>query len=704
MEKSKKVKKSELELFVTGDSKHAFDYLGCHEATVDGKKGHIFRVWAPHAKDIKVVGDFNEWRPEGESMKKIADGIWECFMEGLKTYDAYKYCIERPDGSFVYKSDPYAFHMETRPGTASKVYSLDGYKWSDKEYLSARQRKDVFHAPINIYEVHLGSWQKNPDGSYVNYRDLAKRLISYAKKMNYTHLELMPISEYPYDPSWGYQVTGYYAVTSRYGTPHDFMYFVDECHKAGIGVILDWVAAHFPKDENGLYEFDGGCCYEYKDPNKKEHPDWDTRIFDFGRNEVRSFLISNAMFWIEKFHVDGLRVDAVASMLYLDYGKQDKAWTRNIYGSNENLEAIEFLKMLNSAVLSTHKGALMIAEESTAFEGVTRPDYEGGLGFNFKWNMGWMHDMLNYMKTDPFYRKGSHNNLTFSMTYAFSENYILPLSHDEVVYGKASLFEKNPGEYDQKFDNLRAFYGFMMTHPGKKLTFMGNEFAQVAEWDYSKELDWSLLQYDKHSQMQQYVKDLNNFYINTPALWEQDTDWSGFQWIVPDDAVQNIIVFRRIDKKGKEFVVVCNFCPIKREGYVIGVPKSGSYKPVLNSDSTKYGGSGTRIRAVKSTAKESHGMKNSIKLTIPPMATVIYEYEKAEPKKKASAKAAAASTAEKKTKAKTTKKSEASEPKALVVAETTQPAVISKKETALSVVEEKGSKGSKGGSKAKKGK
>lgn len=621
-------------LFHEGVNNKAYDLLGCHAHSVDDEEGYIFRVWAPNAKSVRVVGDFNEWDEEAPVMKKISkQGVWEYFVPGVQIYDTYKYYIEKPDGTFVYKADPYGFHMETRPGTASKIYDLDGFKWTDGRYLSNKKRKDVLKEPINIYEVHLGSWRKHEDGSYLTYNELSEKLLPYVKEMGYTHVELMPISEYPYDPSWGYQVTGYYAPTSRYGTPHDFMNFVNTAHQLGIGVILDWSVAHFPKDENGLYMFDGTCCYEYNDSLKNEHPDWQTRIFDYGRNEVISFLISNACFWLEKYHIDGIRVDAVASMLYLDYGRRGGEWRPNIHGSNENLEAIDFLRKLNEAVFAVRPNVLMMAEESTAFPMVTKPGFVGGLGFNFKWNMGWMNDMLEYMKTDPLFRKGNHNKLTFSLTYAFSENYVLPLSHDEVVHGKGSLITKMPGEYDQKFDNLRAFFGYMMAHPGKKLNFMGNEFAQFIEWDYSKELDWCLLDYEKHLQMQQFVKDLNLFYLEHSQLWQNDSDWEGFRWISHDDADKNVLSFRRVDLKGKELVIVCNFCPVQWDNYRIGVPYHGTYTPVFSSDDVKYGGKGLALEPIISESVPYHGYEQSISMSIPAMSTVFYQITK-KPKKK----------------------------------------------------------------------
>ena len=613
--------------FSAGTSHDAYRFMGCHKEVRDGKEGYVFRVWAPHARSVRVLGRFNDWDTDVPAMDKLTDGIWEQFLPEAKHFDEYKFYIERPDGSFVFKSDPYGVHTCTRPETASKIYDLDGFKWTDQEYCAARAKEQPLTRPLNIYELHLGSWRKHADGNYMTYEEYAKDLVKYVKDMGYTHIELLPISEYPFEPSWGYQVTGYYAPTSRYGTPKDFMKFVDICHSAGIGVILDWVGAHFPKDETGLYEFDGGCCYEPSDPLRKEHPDWGTHIFDYGRYEVRSFLISNVVYWLDMYHVDGIRVDAVASMLYLDYGRRDGQWRPNQYGGNTNLDAVKFLQDMSAAAFEFNPGALVIAEESTAFPMVTKPGYDGGLGFNFKWNMGWMHDMLDYMSTDPLFRKGRHNNITFSLTYAFSENFILPLSHDEVVHGKCSLLNKMPGDYEEKFQNLRAFYGYMMTHPGKKLVFMGGEFGQFIEWDFTKELDWFLLEYDKHRQLQDYVRDLNHFYLAHPALWQNDNDWHGFQWIACDDNSQSVISFRRVDAKGKEVVVVCNFCPVTREHYCIGAAKAGTYIPVLSSDDVKYGGTGTPLKPVKAKAKPMHGLKYSIELTLPPLSTVYYERE-----------------------------------------------------------------------------
>ncbi len=635
-------------LFHRGENHNAFELMGNHPASIGNENGYVFRVWAPNAKSIRVVGDFTAWDIDASPyMQKISHGIWECFVKDVQVYDSYKYYIERSNGTFVYKSDPYAFHYETRPNNASKIYDLDGYKWADGKYRSARARKNVLNGPINIYEVNLNSWMQHKTdepvgetqiGEFLSYRQLADKLVDYVVKMGYTHIELTPVTEFPFDLSWGYQVTGYFAPSSRFGTPHDFMYFVDKCHEANIGVILDWVPAHFPKDEYGLYEFDGECCYEYSDPRKMEQQDWGTRVFDFGRNEVISFLVSSVVFWLKKYHIDGIRVDAVASMLYLDYGRESHLSATNVDGGNVNLEAVKFLQILNTAAFAENKSVLMIAEESTAYPLVTKPPHDNGLGFNLKWNMGWMNDCLKYMSIDPFFRKGMHDNLTFSMTYAFSENYVLPLSHDEVVHGKCSMLSKMPGEYEQKFDNLRAFYAYMMAHPGKKLNFMGNEFGQFIEWDVKKELDWFLLEYEKHSKMQDYVKALNNFYLDNPPLWQNDNSWDGFGWISHDDFEQNILSFRRIDKKGNEIIAVCNFGAVKRSKYAIGVPHEGTYKPVFSTDDKKFGGSGTRVVSAKSTATPMHGFDQSISITLPPMSTVYFSVTKERGRKKQSAK------------------------------------------------------------------
>ncbi len=621
MVKIKKTFNDFLDSFLSGDCTYAYKFLGCHRA----KDSFIFRVWAPNAKSVRLTGDFNGWNTSDIYMKNLGHGIWEAAADNAKIYDNYKYCIEKQDGTLIMKSDPYAFHSCTRPENASKIYDIDAYNWTDSIYIKSKGKTNPFSSPMNIYEVHLGSWKRHADGNFYSYIDMAKSLAPYAKKMGYTHIEIMPVSEYPFDPSWGYQVTGYYAPTSRYGTPEDFAAFVDIMHSYGIGVIVDWVGAHFPKDGNGLYEFDGSSCYEYSDPLKREHPDWGTMIFDYGRGEVISFLISNVIFWQEMYHIDGIRVDAVASMLYLDYGRQGGEWRPNVFGGNYNLEAIDFLKKLNEASFKYNPNVLMIAEESTAFPMITKPPCDGGLGFNFKWNMGWMNDMLDYMSTDPLFRKGKHNNLTFSLTYAFSENFILPLSHDEVVHGKCSMIGKMAGEYEDKFANLRTFYGYMMAHPGKKLSFMGNEFAQFIEWNFANELDWMLLDYEPHRKMHKYVHDLNKFYLENKPLWENDSDWEGFKWICADDNSQSVISFRRIDKDGNEIIAVCNFCPVTRKNYRIGIPYEGNLSCVFTSCKKIYGGSGERVAGGKTKPIPMHGMEHSIALTVPALSVSYYK-------------------------------------------------------------------------------
>ncbi len=615
-----------MEAFYKGESDNAYLFMGCHPSVKDNKEGYLFRVWAPCALSVSVIGDFNFWNTEDLKMTKNMHGVWEVFSEYAKEGNKYKYYVEKCNGGYEYKSDPYSFKFANLPDTSSVIYDYSSYKWKDEKYRKKQRDKSILESPVNIYEVHLGSWRLKADGSYYTYSEIAELLIPYVKKMGYTHIELMPITEYPFDPSWGYQVTGYYAPTFRYGEPYQFMELVDKCHQAGIGIILDWVPAHFPKDSYGLYEFDGTYCYEVCDPFMNEHPDWNTRIFDYSRNEVRSFLISSALFWIREYHIDGIRVDAVASMLYLDYGREK--YTPNRYGGNYNLDAIDFFRRLNEHAFKANPSVLMIAEESTAFPMITKPPYDGGLGFNFKWNMGWMNDMLSYMSTDPLFRKGCHSDLTFSLTYAFSENFILPLSHDEIVHGKRSMIEKMPGDYELKFDNLRTFYAYMIAHPGKKLSFMGNEFGQFIEWDFKKQLDWFLLDYDTHSKLHRTVKELNKFYLENSAFWENDGDWDGFKWISADDSSQSVVAFRRINKRNEEIICVFNFCPVTRKKYRLGLPVTGKYVPVFSTDRSKYGGHSVRLKSVIGKKIPMHGYEYSGEFTIPALSAVYYKKEK----------------------------------------------------------------------------
>ncbi|WP_429158929.1 1,4-alpha-glucan branching protein GlgB [Desulfitispora alkaliphila] len=616
-------------LFHKGENFRSYEMLGAHIVNRDGEFGTSFALWAPNARAVSIVGDFNQWQPEEHKMERVNGEIWHIFIPDLGEGELYKYHIVTATGQVVYKADPYGYWAELRPKSASRTYQLGEYKWQDQEWQRQKQSWDSYSAPVNIYEVHLGSWKRNDRGEYLSYRELADELIPYVVEMGYTHVELLPVMEHPLDDSWGYQVTGYFAPTSRHGTPGDFMYFVDQCHQAGIGVILDWVPSHFCKDAHGLIQLDGTYLYEPDDPLRRDSAQWGTRNFDFGRTEVRSFLISNALYWLEVFHLDGLRVDAVASMLYLDYGREEGEWRPNQYGGRENIDAIQFLKRLNEAVFENCPWALVIAEESTAWPMVSGPTYAGGLGFNYKWNMGWMNDMLQYMEKDPVNRKWHHNLITFSFMYAFSENFVLPLSHDEVVHGKKSLLDKMPGDYWQKFANLRALYGYMMAHPGKKLLFMGGELGQFIEWRHYEELQWHLLEYPMHQKLKQYVRELNEFYLSENSLWEQDCHWEGFQWIDPNDYNQSVISFRRNDKSNNDFVVVlCNFTPVVRWEYRIGVPKLGRYREVFNSDWSQYGGSGQLSGAAIQAEEEPwHNQPYSIVVKAPPLATVYFKCE-----------------------------------------------------------------------------
>ena len=606
-----------LYLFHQGNNARTYQYLGCHK--IDDNGTYVFRTWAPHAESVSVVGDFNNWNELETPMEKInTGGVWECIVNNLKQFGNYKYCISTKKEHKL-KCDPYGFHFETRPGTATKIYDLDScHEWQDGTWMIARKNTSVLHEPVNIYEVNFGSWKQHDDGNFLSYLDLSRELIPYVKDMGYTHIEIMPLNEYPYDGSWGYQATGYFAPTSRYGEPKDFMKFVDDCHQAGIGVILDWVPAHFPKDAHGLYEYDGTPCYEYSDPRKGEHLQWGTRVFDYGKKEVQSFLCSSAMFWFDMYHIDGLRVDAVASMLYLDYGREDGQWVRNKNGGNQNLEAVEFLRKLNSLVFQEHADVMMIAEESTSWPLVSKPVCDGGLGFNFKWNMGWMNDILKYFSLDGLSRKYNQNHITFSFFYCFSENFVLPISHDEVVHGKCSLINKMPGEYNEKFAGVRSFMGYTMAHPGKKLMFMGQEFGQFIEWNYEQGLDWLLLKYEKHIQLKTFFKFINELYKNTPALWQNDYDWKGFSWISNDDINNSVIAFRRMDDDDREIIAVCNFTKVLRENYCIGVPRSGTYQVIMNSDAIEFGGEGKGSTGkISSISKPLHTLPYSISLELP---------------------------------------------------------------------------------------
>ncbi|MSS62343.1 1,4-alpha-glucan branching protein GlgB [Velocimicrobium porci] len=673
------ITKNEIEKFENGINYTIYEKLGAHPMKLNGVDGVLFAVWAPNAIRVSVVGDFNKWDGRIYQMKRLYDsGVFELFIPGVKKGMIYKYEIKTRGGLPILKADPYEYYSEFRPANASVVWDLETYKWGDESWLEKRKKSDIKKEPMSIYEVHLGSWKKpedyigDEDNAFYSYRELAPMLASYVKKMNYTHIELMPVMEHPFDGSWGYQVTGYYAATSRYGTPDDFMYFIDYMHKKGIGVILDWVPAHFPRDAFALANFDGTCLYEHEDPRQGSHPHWGTLIFNYGRPEVANFLIANALFWVEKYHADGIRMDAVASMLYLDYGKEDGEWIPNIYGGKENLEAIEVLKHLNSVFKKRQDGAIIIAEESTAWPMVTGEVEEGSLGFDLKWNMGWMNDILRYMKLDPLFRSGNQNLITFSMMYAYSENFLLVLSHDEVVHGKASLIGKMPGDIELKFANLRALYGFMMTHPGKKLLFMGQEFAQFSEWSEKKGLDWFLLdEYESHRKMQKYVSALNRLYQDYSALYELDYEPDGFEWIDCSDSEQSIVTFlRKTNKKEETLLVICNFTPVVREDYRVGVPFKGKYKETFNSDRVEFGGQGHYNPRLKySKAIPYHGRKESIAVTVPPLGITVFtctpvEEKKTEKKKAGKTKSAANKiTGKRNTKSKQTEKGSESKEK-----------------------------------------
>ena len=625
-------KQKEADLFHAGTLTDGWKWFGAHPEERRGRKGWVFRVWAPHAKAVSVVGDFNNWNQKANKLSRKGE-IWEGFIADLPAYTTYKYCITGADGEIRMKADPYGFHTETRPGTASKLYDISGFRWSDAAFRKKFAQNPVYSAPLNIYEVHLGSWKKRDNGDFIDYKDLGRELAAYVKEMGYTAIELLPVTEHPLDDSWGYQCTGYFAPTSRFGTPKDFMWFVNHMHKNGIAVLLDWVPAHFCKDSQGLYEFDGTCCYEYSDPNKWEHAGWGTRVFDYGRPEVKSFLFSSARFWLDEYHIDGLRVDAVASMLYLDYGRQGGPWTPNKYGGHENLEAIEFLRELNAMAFSVSPGVLMIAEESTAWPLVTRPPDVGGLGFNLKWNMGWMNDMCHYLKLDPFFRQYHHKDITFSMMYAFSENFVLPISHDEVVHMKGSVVGKMPGDYSNQLRCLKGFYAYLLAHPGKKLLFMGAELGQWHEWDDKGQLDWYLLDNEENQKIHQFFKDANAFYKRESALWEIDFSWEGFEWLVPDDNHNNVVVFLRKDQKGRDLLCAVNFSPNTYENYRMGIPAHRKYVPVFNTDDTVYGGDGFGDREpVMVEAIPSHGKEHSAAIRIPAFGAVFLRGEGTYPK------------------------------------------------------------------------
>jgi len=619
---------TDYDLYLLGEGTHFQNYekLGAHVREIDGVRGVHFAVWAPNAMRVSIVGDFNRWDGRVNPMRSRPTGIWEIFMPGLSEGDFYKFEIRSRTGEMLtLKADPYGFAAEVRPKSSSVVVTLDGHEWNDSDWMSGRAHFDWQHQPISIYELHFGSWRRHPDGNWLTYSEMADELIPYVKQMGYTHIELLPITEHPLDASWGYQTIGYFAVTSRYGSPHEFMDFVDQCHRAGIGVLLDWTPGHFPRDGHGLSYFDGTHLYEHADPRRGSHPDWGTLIFNYGRNEVQNFLLSNALFWLDKYHIDGLRVDAVASMLYLDYSRREGEWLPNQFGGRENLEAIAFLKRMNEVVHQRHPGVLTVAEESTAWPAVSRPTYLGGLGFDLKWNMGWMNDALRYFALDPIHRRFHHGELTFSMLYAFNENFVLPLSHDEVVHGKRSLIAKMPGDDWNKFANLRLLFGYMYSHPGKKLLFMGSELAQWGEWRENGNLDWNLLQYEPHRGIQRLLTDLNALYRREPALHEVEFDWPGFEWLEVHDADASVLAFIRRARRPEDFlVIVCNFTPVPRENYRVGVPEKGFYQEIMNTDSSFFGGSNAgNTGGVAADPVPWNGRQFSLKLILPPLSVLI---------------------------------------------------------------------------------
>ena len=615
--------------FFGGTDSEAYRFLGAHRAQRGGEEGYLFRLWAPNAARVCVVGDFCAWDENAFPMARSEHGLWERFIPGLKQFDVYKYAVTSARGKTVLKADPYAFHAETRPGTASKLYDLPDYRWGDGAWRAGRAAAPVDRSPLNIYEVHPGSWRRRENGDFYDYRSLAHDLADYVEDLGYNCVELMPVTEYPLDDSWGYQCTGYFAATSRYGTPEDLMYLIDHLHQKGICVILDWVPSHFCKDEHGLIDFDGTPCYEYADPLKREHAGWGTRVFDYGRGEVRSFLLSSAAFWLREFHVDGLRVDAVASMLYLDYGREDGNWTRNRNGGRENLEAIDFLRALNRAAYSINPNVLMVAEESTAWPLVTRPPQDGGLGFTLKWNMGWMNDMCHYLKLDPWFRQYHHKDITFSLMYAFSENFVLPISHDEVVHMKGSLRGKMPGDERQQLSGVRAFTAYMLAHPGKKLTFMGAELGQWHEWDFASQLDWYLLENEENRQLHRFFKDINAFYLSQSPLWDIDFSWEGFEWLVPDDNHNNTVVFLRRDREGRELIAAVNFSPVAQGEYRFGVPPKKRYREVFTTDCAEYGGTGEwrNEEPIEVRPVPSHGREQSLCVKLPPLGAAFFAGE-----------------------------------------------------------------------------